>query len=83
MPSFAQRAASQVPGEETLDGHHQAIPIGGHGLEEGFRRRLHIAVEQDFSFVTQDADVHGAGMPVDAAVKLVRCGVKSPEVSSS
>jgi hypothetical protein len=82
MPSSAQRSASQVPGEDTLDGHHQAIPIGCHGLEEGFRRRLHMAVSQDFSLLTQDADIHGAGMQVDAAVKLVLIGVKSHEVSS-
>jgi hypothetical protein len=66
-----------VPGEDTLDGHNQAIPIGCHGLEEGFRRRFHIAVQQDFAILAQDTDVHGAGMQVDPAVKLVLIGVES------
>jgi hypothetical protein len=33
--------------------------------------------------VVQDADVHGAGMQVDAAVKFVLCVVEAHEVSSS
>jgi hypothetical protein len=33
--------------------------------------------------MVQDADRHGAGMQVDAAVILVLFGVESPEVSSS
>jgi hypothetical protein len=66
-----------VLGEETLDGHNQAIPIGCHGLEEGFRRRLHRAVQQDCAILAQDTDVHGAGMQGDPAVKLVLIGVES------
>jgi hypothetical protein len=35
------------------------------------------------SVLLQDAEVHGPGMQVDAAVECVLCGVASPEVSSS
>ena len=38
---------------------------------------------QDLPILVQDAEVHGAGMQVDATVKLVLLGVESPEVSSS
>jgi len=65
------------PGAETLDGHNQAIPRGGHGLEEGCRRRLHRAVQQDCAILAQDTDVHGAGMQVDPAGKRVLMGVEA------
>jgi hypothetical protein len=67
-----------VPGAETRDGHNQAIPRGGHGLEERGRRRWHLAVQQDCALLAQETDVHGAGMQVDPAVKLVRIGGASP-----
>ena len=44
---------------------------------------FHVPMHDDLTIVVQDADVHGAGMPVDATIKLVRRGVASPEVSSS
>jgi len=52
--------------------------VGCHGFEEGFRRRFHIAVQQDVAILAQDADVHGVGMQVDPAVKLVLIGVELP-----
>jgi len=72
-----------VPGEETLDGHNQMVTIGGDGLEKWCRGRWHIAVQQDFPLVAQDADVHGASMQVNATGKWVLCRVEAPEVSSS
>jgi hypothetical protein len=71
-----------IPGADALDGHHQAIMIGRNGLEKGFRRRLHIAMHQDFPLLAHDADIHGAGMQVDPTVKWVLVGVESHEVSS-
>ena len=43
-----------------------------------FRSGLHIAVQQDLTIVAQNADVHGTGMQVDPAVKLMLIGVESP-----
>jgi hypothetical protein len=40
-------------------------------------------MHHDLAVMVQNADIHGAGMPIDAAVTLVLGGVKSPEVSSS
>ena len=75
---FGTQVGEPVPGDEALDGHSQALPRGGHGLAEGCRRRVHRAVEQAVSLLTHDADVHGAGMQVDAAGKRVLIGVDSP-----
>jgi hypothetical protein len=67
-----------VPGEETRDGHDEAVPIRGHGFEQRCGSRLHVAVEPDCAILAQDADIHGAGMQVDATVKWVLLGVESP-----
>jgi len=71
-----------LPGEEAFHGDHQSVPIGGNSLEEGFGSGFHLAVQQDFTVVAQDADVHASGMQIDTAVKWVLVSVKSHEVSS-
>jgi hypothetical protein len=38
---------------------------------------LHVAGEQKFAIVAQEADVHTPGMQVDPAVKRVLIGVES------
>jgi hypothetical protein len=83
MPSSAQRSASQVPGEEAFNRHHQPVARGGHGLEQGVWSGVHVAVQQDIPLLVHDTDIPAAGMPVDTAVKWVRLGRESPEVSSS
>ena len=70
-----------VPGEDTFDGHHQAVAVGSNGLEKGFWSGLHIAVEQDFSRVAQDTEGHGAGMQINATVKQVLIGVANSLLS--
>jgi hypothetical protein len=55
-----------VPGEATLDGHHQGIPGGGHSREERFGGGLHGAGQHDCAIVAHDAEVHGAGMSINA-----------------
>jgi hypothetical protein len=66
-----------VPGEDTFDSDHQAVTIGGNGLEEWCWSGRHIAVQQNVAILTYDTAVHGAGMPVDAAVNWVLIGVES------
>jgi hypothetical protein len=63
------QVGAPVPGEGTLDGHHQAVPIGRNSLEKRCRRGLHVAVEQHFAVVVQETDVHGAGVQVAPTVK--------------
>jgi hypothetical protein len=72
-----------VPGEDTCDGHDDLAPIGRKGLEQSIGTGLHVAVQHDLAVLTQDTDVHGAGMQVDAAGKWVLLGIESHEVSSS
>jgi hypothetical protein len=72
-----------IPSEETLDRHHQAVTLGRDGREKWCWAGGHVAVQHDLPILLEDADLHGAGMPVDATVQLVLRGVESPEVSSS
>jgi len=72
-----------VPGEETCDTAEHVLPGGHEGVEKGGWTSGHSAVPQELPLLGQDAEVHGAGMQVDAAVNLVRLRIKSPEVSSA
>src|SRR5262245_53239167 len=47
-----------MPGTHTLDGHNEPCAVRGDGLEKKFRCGLHVAVQQDFSIVMHNADVH-------------------------
>src|SRR5262245_64829574 len=67
-----------IPGEEAFNRHDQPLTRGGNGLEERFRSGLPSAVQHDLTIVTQDADVHGAGLQVEATVKWVLRGVEAP-----
>jgi hypothetical protein len=80
MPSSAQRSASQVPGEEAFNRHHQPVAVGGNGLEKGGWSGFHVAVQQDIPLLVHNTDIHAAGMQVDPAVKLVRLGGEAPEI---
>ena len=66
-----------VPGEHAFDRHDNIGPVRGNGSEKGFRVRLHMAGYPDLAPLVEDADVHHAGMQVDAAVKWVLRVVKS------
>jgi hypothetical protein len=71
-----------VPGEPTLDRHDNPLSIRGKGFQKGLRSGWHIAMHQNLAALVEDADIHGPGMQVDAAVKWMLVGVKSHEVSS-
>jgi hypothetical protein len=47
-----------LPGKHTLDGHDEPLTVRGDGPEKGFRSGFHVAVQQDFSLLIHDADVH-------------------------
>src|SRR5262249_11673138 len=79
---LSPEVSEPVPGEDTLDRDHQAVTVGGNGLEEGVRSGLHVAVHEDCSLLAHNADVHTAGMPVDTTVKLMLFRVESHRVSS-
>ena len=58
-----------VPGKHTCDGHDEPLAVRGDGHQQGFRCGLHIAVEQDVSIVTQDADVQAPRVQINTTVK--------------
>ena len=78
MPSFVHRSASQVPGEHACDRDDETLAIGRNDVQKGLRGRLRMTVHEHLSTLVEDADVHGTGMQVEAAVTLVRGVVKSP-----
>src|SRR4029450_4094608 len=79
---FSAEIGEPIPGEHAFDRDDEPLTVGSNGLEERFRSGFHITVQQGLTIVAHDADVHGPGMQVDTAVKLVWVGVESHEVSS-
>ena len=71
MPSSSAEVSEPVPGEDAFDSDNQTVPIGRNGLEKRFRTGFHIAVEQDLPVLVHEADIHTAGVQVDATVKWV------------
>ena len=83
-PLLSTEISQPVPGEDTFDTDDDILAIGRDGLEKRFWGCWHVTVHQNLPNLVQDAEVHGAGVQVDATVKLVRLrGVKSHEVSSA
>ena len=72
-----------MPGEHPFDRHDETWSRRGHSVQEGSRVGLHVAVHEHLAALAEEADGHGAGVSVDAAVTWVLGGVESPEVSSS
>jgi hypothetical protein len=59
---WSAEVGKPIPGEETCNGHDQAVAGGSNGLEERLRSGLPIAVYKPRALLTHDADVHAAGM---------------------
>jgi hypothetical protein len=69
---FISAEVSQpVPGEHALAADHQTITIGLDLLQKVFRPRRDVLVKDDFASCIEDAEVHGVGMQIDAALKPV------------
>jgi hypothetical protein len=60
-----------VPGEHALGGDDEVVAEGGEGLEEGLGTGGDALVEDDSAGLVEDAEVHGPGVEVDAAVESV------------
>src|SRR5262249_13022798 len=60
-----------VPAEGALDGNGEVVAEGGDGLEEALRFGGQVAVEDDLAGLIEDAQVHGSGVQIDAAVESV------------
>ena len=82
-PAFAgAQVGEPVPGKEACDTDDQVFPGGRNGFEKRCGASRHVPVHQDLPILVQDAEGHGAGMQVDAAVQLVLLRLESHEVSS-
>jgi hypothetical protein len=66
-----------VPGEHAFDRHDDPLSIRGNGFQEGIRVGFHIAMHEHLAALVEDAEIHGAGMQVNAAVIWMLSGVKS------
>jgi hypothetical protein len=67
-----------VPGEHPFDRDDETLSRGRHDVQTGLWVRLHMTMHENLAALIEDADVHGTGMQVDAAVTLVLGVVKSP-----
>ena len=77
-PLLGAEVSQPVPGEQTFDADDEILPIRRHRLQEWLGGRLHIAGPQDLARLIHAAEIHGAGVPVDATGTRVLSGVKWP-----
>lgn len=61
------------PGEEAFDADDESGPLGCHGVEKRFWASRPSPVDKHLALLVQDAEVHGAGMQIDATVQLGLC----------
>jgi hypothetical protein len=71
-----------VPGEDALDGDGDVRHEGIDGALQQVGVDGHVFVKQGFAVAVEDADVHGFGVQIDAAVELVLLFVESHGVAS-
>jgi hypothetical protein len=57
--------------------------MGRDGFAERFWRGWRVAVNQNLPGLVQEAEAHGAGVPVEATITRVLRGVEAYEASSS
>jgi hypothetical protein len=75
---FARTELGQpIPGHEAFDADDEIGPVGRHGFEKRFWASRHIPVDKNLAILVQDAEVYGAGMQIDATVKVVLLRVES------
>src|SRR5512135_432653 len=73
----ATEVGDPVPGEDTFYGNDNIVTIWSNGLQEDIWISLDVSVQDDLSFLCEDAKIHRPGVKIDAAVKFVLLGVKS------
>jgi hypothetical protein len=83
LPSWAQRAASPVPGAQAVDADDHLLPVWGNGLETGVGGGLPLPVQAALARLVKEAQVHGPSVPVEAPVTRAWLGVASHGVASS
>jgi hypothetical protein len=74
------QVSEPAPGEHALDRHDETLSIRSNGLQEGIRVGLHMAMDKNLAALVEDAEGHGAGMQVDAAVQWMLLGGEAQEI---
>ena len=72
---FSTEVCKPVPGKHAFGREDDLIVVGGDGLEQRLWGGWHVTVEQCFTSLVEDTDIHGAGVKIDTAVKRVLFGV--------
>jgi hypothetical protein len=66
-----------VPAEQALAADDEVVAVRGDGLVEGVGIGGQVLVEDDLAALVEDAQVHGVGVQIDAAVESVRLLVEA------
>jgi hypothetical protein len=74
-PMFRPEVRKPVPGKHAFGSQDDLLAGGRDSLEQRFWGGGHVPVSQCCTGLSEDAQVHGAGMEIDAAVKGVLLGV--------
>jgi hypothetical protein len=73
---FGAEIGEPVPTEQALDADDETVAKGGDGLEEGVGVGGVVFVVDDLSVAIEDAQVHGPGVEIDAAVESMWLSVE-------
>ena len=76
-PMVSTEVSKPVPGKHAFGRQNDLIAVGGDGLEQRLWGGCHVTVQQRFTSLVEDAQVHGAGVEIDTTVKRVLLGVES------
>src|SRR6266850_6806577 len=82
-PLLSTEISQPIPGEDTCDTDDDILARGRDGREKRVWGCWHVTVNQNLPNLVQDAEVHRAGVQVDATIKFVRLSGESHEVSSA
>jgi hypothetical protein len=74
---FAAEVGDPVPREHAFDADDQPVAKRRDGAQQGLGAARQIAIEEDGAGLVEDAQVHGPGVQVDAAIESVLLRVES------
>ena len=82
-PFLGTQVGKPGPRKDTFDGDDNIGAIGCDSFAQRISTGWHIAMQHHLAVLTQDTDVHGAGMQVDTTVQWTVLSVEAHEGSSS
>ena len=79
---FFTQIRNPVPGKNAFHRHNDVFPERFNGQQEMAGSGFHIPAQADIIFLVKDAEIHFAGVQVNAAIEFVLSGIKIHLVSS-